>query len=146
MLTYCILTAFQFYIADREKRMIRQSFGQYLAPSVLAEIERKQYKIELGGVMKPITVMFSDIRNFTPLAEKLSPPELVSLLNELFSTLTENIQDEGGTIDKYIGDNVMAFWNALLETPDHTLPRRGPRWKMENSRFLHPKRRPWAIY
>ncbi len=119
ILTYGILTAYQFYVADREKRMIRQSFSQYLAPSVLAEIERKGYQIELGGEERPVTVMFSDIRNFTPLGERLAPPELVSLLNDLFSTLTDRILDRDGTIDKYIGDNVMAFWNAPLAIDGH---------------------------
>lgn len=119
ILTYGILTAYQFYVADLEKRKIRQSFSQYLAPSVLAEIESKGYKIELGGEMRPVSVMFSDIRNFTPLSEKLSPPELVSLLNELFTLLTQQILDHDGTVDKYIGDNVMAFWNAPLAFEGH---------------------------
>lgn len=119
LLTYGILTAYQFYVADLEKRKIRQSFSQYLAPSVLAEIERKGFKIELGGELRPVSVMFSDIRNFTPLAERLSPQELVSLLNDLFTTLTQKILDRDGTIDKYIGDNVMAFWNAPLAIQGH---------------------------
>jgi len=119
VLTYGILTAYQFYVADIEKRKIRQSFSQYLAPSVLAEIERKGYKIELGGEMRPVSIMFSDIRNFTPLAERLSPQELVSLLNDLFTLLTQKILDRDGTIDKYIGDNVMAFWNAPLAIEGH---------------------------
>ncbi len=119
ILTYGILTAYQFYVADQEKRKIRQSFSQYLAPSVLAEIERKGYKIELGGEMRPVTVMFTDIRNFTPLGERFAPHELVAFLNDLFTTLTDKILNRDGTVDKYIGDNVMAFWNAPLAIEGH---------------------------
>ena len=119
VLTYGILTAYQYYVSDWEKRKIRKSFSQYLAPSVLAEIERKGYDIELGGELRPVTVMFSDIRNFTPLAERLTPQALVSLLNDLFTILTQKILGRDGTVDKYIGDNVMAFWNAPLPIDGH---------------------------
>ncbi|MBU2994425.1 adenylate/guanylate cyclase domain-containing protein [Octadecabacter sp. 1_MG-2023] len=121
ILTYGILTAYQFFVADQEKRKLRHSFSQYLSPTVLAQVERRGYKEELGGEMRPVTIMFSDIRNFTELGEQLTPPELVSLLNELFTTLTEQILNNDGTIDKYIGDNVMAFWNAPLTIERHAL-------------------------
>lgn len=120
-LTYGILTAYQFFVADQDKRKLRRSFSQYLSPTVLAQVERRGYKEELGGEIRPVTVMFSDIRNFTELGEQLAPTELVSLLNELFTTLTEQILNNDGTIDKYIGDNVMAFWNAPLTIEGHAL-------------------------
>ena len=115
-----LLTAFRFVVTDREKRMIRTSFSQYLAPSVLSEIEDRGFKIELGGEMRELTVMFTDIRNFTPLSESMPADALVPLLNDLFTGLSQEILDFGGTIDKFIGDSVMAFWNAPLNVADHS--------------------------
>lgn len=114
-----LLTAFRFIVTDREKRMIRSSFSQYLAPSVLSEIENRGFRIELGGEMRELTVMFTDIRNFTPLSESMPADALVPLLNDLFTELSQEILDCGGTIDKFIGDSVMAFWNAPLNVEDH---------------------------
>ena len=118
-LAFAGLTAYQFVVADRDKRMIRRSFAHYVAPSVLTQIERGGHRLELGGVMKPVTVMFSDIRDFTPLSETMSAHELVELLNRLFTELGDEILIEQGTIDKFIGDAIMAFWNAPLDLPDH---------------------------
>lgn len=108
--------ALQYIVADRERRGIRRSFAQYVSPEVLADIESKGYDLKLGGVEQDIAVMFADIRNFTPLSETMSPTELVSLLNELFTDLGKNILQNEGTIDKFIGDALMAFWNAPLPT------------------------------
>ncbi|MCF1710841.1 adenylate/guanylate cyclase domain-containing protein [Tabrizicola sp. J26] len=118
-LAFAGLTAYQFVIADRDKRMIRRSFAHYVAPSVLTQIERGGHRLELGGVIKPVTVMFSDIRDFTPLSETMTAHELVELLNRLFTELGDEILVEQGTIDKFIGDAIMAFWNAPLDLPDH---------------------------
>jgi adenylate cyclase len=115
------MTSFQYLVADREKRMIRRSFAHYVAPAVLHEIEKSGHHLELGGEIRQVTIMFSDIRGFTSLSERLEPAELVSLLNELFSELTDQILAEHGTIDKFIGDSIMAFWNAPLETQEHRL-------------------------
>ncbi len=111
--------ALQYIVADREKRIIRRSFSQYVSPEILADIERKGYDLKLGGVEQDIAVMFADIRNFTPLSETMSPTDLVALLNELFTDLGENILHNQGTIDKFIGDALMAFWNAPVPTQDY---------------------------
>jgi adenylate cyclase len=116
---FSALALYQFAISDREKRMIRRSFARYVAPSVLSEIEKQGGSIELGGTTGEVTVLFSDIRNFTPLSATMSAQDLVALLNELFTDLSEEILAEAGTIDKYIGDEIMAFWNAPLVTPGH---------------------------
>ncbi|MDG4647333.1 adenylate/guanylate cyclase domain-containing protein [Roseibacterium sp. SDUM158017] len=118
-LNFGLLTAYRFVVTDRERRMIRRSFSQYLAPSVLGEIENRGYRIELGGEVRELTVMFTDIRNFTPLSESMAADALVPLLNDLFTDLTEEILERDGTIDKFIGDSVMAFWNAPLTVTDH---------------------------
>jgi adenylate cyclase len=108
------------YIAsDRERRFVRQAFGQYLAPELLARLENSPESLKLGGEAREITIMFMDVRGFTPLSQRLSPPQLIEFLNGLFSPLTEAIQEEQGTIDKYIGDSIMAFWNAPLDIPGH---------------------------
>lgn len=116
---FSALALYQFAVSDREKRMIRRSFARYVAPSVLNEIEKQGGSIELGGTTGEVTVLFSDIRNFTPLSATMSAQDLVALLNELFTDLSEEILAEAGTIDKYIGDEIMAFWNAPLVTPGH---------------------------
>ncbi|MBS0564006.1 MAG: adenylate/guanylate cyclase domain-containing protein [Proteobacteria bacterium] len=116
---FFLLAGYQFVIADREKRLIRKSFLHYVAPSVLREIEKSGHRTELGGQIRPVTVMFCDLRNFTPLSETMSPQALVALLNALFGTLSDCILGESGTIDKFIGDSIMAFWNAPLEMPDY---------------------------
>lgn len=118
-LAFAGLLAFQFVVSDRDKRMIRRSFSHYVAPSVLSVIERGGHKLQLGGVAQPVTVMFSDIRGFTALSETLTATELVDLLNRLFTDLGAEILREQGTIDKFIGDAIMAFWNAPLEMNDH---------------------------
>ena len=116
---FLLLAGYQFIVADREKRLIRKSFMHYVASSVLEEIEKSGHKTELGGQIRPVTVMFCDLRNFTPLSETMSPQALVALLNNLFSTLSDCVLNESGTIDKFIGDSIMAFWNAPLETPGY---------------------------
>lgn len=119
LLVHFAMTSFRYLFTDRQARFIRRAFSQYVAPTVLANIERNPQRLALGGEIRPITIMFVDIRNFTTLSEALGPGELVSFLNTLLSALSDCIVHELGTIDKYIGDSVMAFWNAPAEVPDH---------------------------
>ncbi|GGE45703.1 CHASE2 domain-containing protein [Actibacterium pelagium] len=119
LVNFGFLNAFQFIVADRDKRRIRGSFSQYLAPSVLEQIEEHDYEITLDGEVRDMTIMFTDIRNFSPMAEKVSPQQLVPILNELFTDLSEEILEQEGTIDKFIGDSIMAFWNAPLPVEQH---------------------------
>ncbi len=113
------LALWQFAVSDREKRLIRQSLSRYVSPGVLEEIDRRGHILELGGTTGEVTVLFCDIRNFTPLSATMSAQDLVALLNELFTDLSEEILGLSGTIDKYIGDEIMAFWNAPLPTEGH---------------------------
>jgi adenylate cyclase len=107
--------------ADREKKFVRRAFGQYVAPELLHRIEQSPQSMRLGGETKEITIMFMDVRDFTPISEGLSAVELVDFMNALLSSLTDAIQSELGTIDKYIGDSIMAFWNAPLDIAEHSL-------------------------
>lgn len=113
------MTVLQFTVADREKRMLRRSFSHYVAPEVLERIEQAGHRVELGGELRDVTVMFCDIRNFTSLSEKLGATEMVALLNTTFNALSDEILKRNGTIDKYIGDSIMAFWNAPLDVDGH---------------------------
>lgn len=103
----------------REKAFVRQAFGQYLAPALLARLEQSTEAMRLGGETRDLSVMFMDVRGFTPISETLSATELVDFINTLLSPLSDAIQDELGTIDKYIGDSIMAFWNAPVDVSDH---------------------------
>ncbi len=119
LLTFLSTTAFKLLVTDRHGRHLRRSFAHYVAPSVLAEIERNPQDLKLGGEIRDVTVMFVDIKNFTPLSERLAPQELVTIINGVLDACSKAILIEGGTIDKYIGDAVMAFWNAPVAIPEH---------------------------
>ncbi|HSM41600.1 MAG TPA: adenylate/guanylate cyclase domain-containing protein, partial [Afifellaceae bacterium] len=118
---YLSMTSIRYFTSDRQKRQIRRAFSQDVAPTVLQQIEKTPDALALGGEMRDVTIMFTDVRNFTGLSERLPPVELVMFLNGLLGRLSEQIIQERGTIDKFIGDSIMAFWNAPLDTPDHQL-------------------------
>ncbi|MFD1702033.1 CHASE2 domain-containing protein [Methylopila henanensis] len=105
----------------RARKEIARAFGQYLAPELVERLARDPAALKLGGEVRVITVLFCDVRGFTSIAERLKddPERLTSLVNRLLQPLSDAVFAEGGTIDKYIGDCVMAFWNAPLDTPDH---------------------------
>lgn len=118
-LLYLALVFFRFLTTERAKRQIRRAFGYYVAPSLLSEIEKNGDHLKLGGDIRRITVLFSDMRGFTSLSEKLEPRRILTILNTLFGALGHEIIGRMGTIDKFIGDAIMAFWNAPVDVPDH---------------------------
>lgn len=113
------MVLFRFLTEGKKKREIRKAFGQYLSPDVVAQIAESPESLRLGGEEKEITILFSDIADFTTISEKMPPTELVEKLNEYFSMATKIIHKYGGTLDKYIGDAIMAFWGAPLKVDDH---------------------------
>ena len=120
VLSYLSATSFRVMSEEREKRRIRKSFSQYLSPGVISLIEKDPEKyIRPGGEVSELTVMFSDIRGFTTLSEGMDPDELVRLLNEYFSAMTDILYKHLGTLDKYIGDAIMAFWGSPYPQKDH---------------------------
>jgi adenylate cyclase len=121
-LLYAALVFFRFLTTDVAKRQIRRAFGYYVDPQLLTQIERSGASLQLGGEMREVSVMFSDVRGFTPLSEKLTPPQILALLNTMFGALGQEITGRLGTIDKFIGDAIMAFWNAPIDVAEH--PRR----------------------
>jgi adenylate cyclase len=119
--TYATMAFFRFAVTDFDRRRIRRAFGYYVEPSILSQIEADQSLLRLGGNVRELTVMFSDVRNFSALAERTPPEQLLDILNRLFAALGEAILRQRGTIDKFMGDSVMAFWNAPVEEKDHAL-------------------------
>ena len=108
---------------ERERTRMRQIFGRYVADDVVNVLLAEDRKLDLAGEMKEVTVLFSDIRGFTTLSEKLTAHEVVEMLNAYFTRVAEPILAQGGTLDKYIGDAVMAVFGSTVSYPDHA--RRG---------------------
>lgn len=119
LLTIFGTTAYWYLAVERQRRYIRQAFGRYVSPDVLARIEQSPEALRLGGVNREITVLFMDVRGFTSLSETLSPQETIRFLNTLLGALSAAVIETEGTLDKYIGDSLMAFWNAPLDVADH---------------------------
>jgi len=103
----------------RQKMFIKNAFKQYLSPTVIEELILHPENLKLGGERRPLSIFFSDLEGFTGISERLDPEGLTSLLNDYLSAMTDIIHEEGGTVDKYEGDAIIAFWNAPLEQPDH---------------------------
>ena len=116
---YALNTAYGFFAETRNKRQITKLFGQYVPPELAAEMSQDPAHYTMEGQSRDMTVLFSDIRGFTNFSEKLPPAELAEVLNAYLSTMTRIVQQQRGTIDKYIGDAIMAFWNAPVDLADH---------------------------
>ena len=121
ILTLTGAAALNYSIEGRERRFIKSVFRHYLSPAVIDRIIENPKLLQLGGEKREITSFFSDVAGFTSLSEKLAPEEMVRLLNAYLSEMTDIILDAGGTLDKYEGDAIVAFWNAPLDEPDHAL-------------------------
>jgi adenylate cyclase len=119
LVTYAAMAFFRFAVTDADKRRIRKAFAHYVEPALLTQIESNAGLLRLGGDVREMTVMFSDVRNFTALSERTAPAELVAMLNRLFAGLGAAIIAHHGTIDKFMGDAIMAFWNAPVDVPRH---------------------------
>lgn len=109
---------YRYSITEKKNSYIKELFGQYVHPKVLANI-LKDNNLKLGGEKKYITILFSDIRGFTTLTEKMAPEELVETLNTYLEAMSPLIMNKEGVIDKYIGDAIMAFWNAPVDVRNH---------------------------
>jgi adenylate cyclase len=104
---------------DSERRMIKNAFGHYISKDLMDELASDPDKLKLGGEVRDLTVIFTDVRNFTTISEALTPAELIQMMNDFLTPMTEIVMQERGTVDKYMGDAMMAFWNAPLDVPDH---------------------------
>jgi adenylate cyclase len=118
-ITHFAATSFRFLLTDRQRRDIRRAFGQYLSPSLLHRVENTRNSLRLGGDDRELTVMFVDVRGFTEISERLAPTALVRFLNVLLDALSRHVTANEGTLDKFIGDSIMAFWNAPVDVANH---------------------------
>lgn len=112
------------FMRERQmRRAVSEAFSRYLAPELVAQLARDPSALKLGGERRNLSILFCDVRGFTSMSEKLkdAPERLTTLINRLLDVLSGAVMAEGGTIDKYMGDCVMAFWNAPLRNPDHPL-------------------------
>jgi adenylate cyclase len=117
--TFSMLTFIGMYRTEHDKAYIRQAFSRYVAPSLVDRIAEHPEQLNLDGEEKEVTIMFSDVRGFTSLSEKLNPTDVTTLINQYLTPVTRLIRAHQGTLDKYIGDAVMAFWNAPLDVANH---------------------------
>ena len=118
---YVAVTFFNFLFTELERSRVRGAFAQYLSPEMVNRLAESSESLVLGGERKEMTFLFSDIRGFTKISEqyKDDPEALTQLINELLTVLSNAILEHGGTIDKYMGDCIMAFWNAPTDQADH---------------------------
>lgn len=116
---YIAITAVSFYREERARSHIHNAFDRYLSPELVDRIARDPGQLELGGEVRQMTVLFSDVRGFSRISERFGPQELIGFLINLLTPMTDVLLARKATIDKYIGDAVLAFWNAPLDDPDH---------------------------
>ena len=114
-----LVTIYRIVFEERKSQEVSNAFSKYVSESVMKEILAHPEKLKLGGNKKEMTVLFADIRSFTTLSEKMKPEELVKFLNSYLDEMTRIILKHGGVLDKYIGDAIMAFWNAPLDQKNH---------------------------
>jgi adenylate cyclase len=119
LISYLAITVHRVRAEGKEKALIKGMFGQFVSPEVVEELANDPDKAKLGAQKREMTVFFLDIAHFTTISEKMGPEALIAFLNRYLSALSDVILERRGTIDKYIGDCIMAFWNAPVENPEH---------------------------
>jgi adenylate cyclase len=139
---YACIVTYRFYFEEREKRKVRGAFNRYLSSDLVEQIIERPESIRLGGEGKELTVLFSDIQGFTAFAYDLSPTALVDLQIEYLTEMTDVIFKHRGTLDKYIGDAIMAFWGAPHPQEDHAI--RACRAALEMQQTLIQLQGRWA--
>ncbi len=118
-LLFTVHMTYGFFIESRGKRQLAQTFGQYIPPELVDEMVHTSSEFSMEGESREMTVLFSDVRGFTTISEGLDPKQLTQLMNALLTPMTRVIHKNRGTIDKYMGDAIMAFWGAPLNDPEH---------------------------
>lgn len=118
-LSFAGLAAYRGVVEERRAKEIRGQFSRYVSKSIVDEILKDPSKIKLGGQRKEVTILFSDVRGFTSMSESMSAEQVVEILNEYLTAMVDIVIANGGTLDKYVGDAVMAIWGSPLEDPRH---------------------------
>ncbi len=116
---YGIQIFFGFFFESRKKKQMGNMFGQYIPPELVEQMSQSDEEFSLKGESREMTVLFSDVRGFTTISEGMEPQELCELINDILTPVTRVIHEHKGTIDKYIGDAIMAFWGAPMQNPQH---------------------------
>ena len=119
LLLYLLQSSYGYFAQTRREQRLARLFGQYVPRELVTEMSRRPGGYALGGESREMTVLFSDIQDFTTISETLEPRQLTRLMQFILTPLTQAIHDQRGTVDKYIGDAIMAFWGAPLPDPDH---------------------------
>jgi adenylate cyclase len=114
-----VVTTAKYLFEEKKAREIRAMFSSYVSPKIVEELINNPEKAKLGGERKDVTILFSDIIGFTTLSERKPPEEVIDLLNEYFKEMTDIIFKWDGTLDKFVGDEIMAFWGAPVDQPNH---------------------------
>jgi adenylate cyclase len=141
VLSYVGSVAYVAVVEGREKRFYKGAFSKRVSPELVEEIAENPALLQLGGHKRRLTLLFSDLSGFTTLSENMDPVELVALLNDYLHDMTQIVLDERGFLDKYIGDAIMAFWNAPTLEPDHA--DRGMRTAVIMQRHMTELNRRW---
>ncbi len=116
-----VLTYLNYMREERERRQVRGAFSRYMSPDLVAQLAEDPSRLTLGGEMREMSVLFADIRGFTTISEQFDAEGLTKFINRYLTPMTNVILERKGTIDKYMGDCIMAFWNAPLDDPDHAI-------------------------
>jgi len=119
LIIYLMVSFLAYMRTERERGRVRSAFSRYLSPQLVKRVADDPQQLRLGGESRELTMLFSDIRGFTSISEGMTPEELTSFINGFLTPMTEIILEHSGTIDKYMGDAIMAFWNAPLDDPHH---------------------------
>lgn len=119
LLLYVLHSSYGYFVQTRREQRLARLFGQYIPRELVAEMSRRPGSYALGGESRDMTVLFSDLQDFTTLSETLKPHQLTRMMQFILTPLTRIIHEQLGTVDKYIGDAIMAFWGAPLIDPDH---------------------------
>lgn len=117
--TYIGVALSSFYLTETERSRIRNAFSMYLSPTMVRQVSDNPEQLTLGGQERELTILFLDVRGFSSISEKMNPQEITTFLNKFLTPMTDILQEHHATIDKYIGDAIVAFWNAPLDDPNH---------------------------
>lgn len=143
LLTYGAISAYRYFAEERDKRFLQATFSTYLAPEIIDEMYNKREIPRLGGEARTLSAYFTDIEGFSSFSEKLTAGQLVELLNEYLSEMTDILIQEKGCLDKYVGDAILAFFGAPMHLPDHAA--RACRTALRMQRKLAELREKWRV-
>lgn len=136
------LAAYRAYTEEKLARSTRAMFSRYVSSQIVEEILQNPEAVQLGGQVKEVTILFSDVRGFTAMSEKLSAPQVVEVLNEYLTAMVDIVIANNGTVDKYVGDAIMAVWGSPLPDPDHK--QNGVRTAVQMMEVLQELQVKWA--